>query len=189
MEIARHNRSQEEALEFLPRDDELELSEDMSVEEEAMHIDERRALDLDLAPVDLTPDAEATMWFDDEEPEDRGDGAAVIRHGSTTPSLQDLLVSQHYAFEEASEADASAALRVLHARPTAALRDERDRLRELLPKLRSDLLGETSEELAPSDQHPADVATETYEREKDLSVLAELTDRLRDIEDELDRRE
>lgn len=189
MEIARHNRSQEEALEFLPRDDELEVSEELSVEEEAMHIEERRALDLDLAPVDLTPDLEPTTWFDDEEPEDRGDGAAVVRHGSTTPSLQDLLVSQHYAFDEASEADVSATLRVLHSRPTAALRAERDRLRELLPQLRADLLGETSEELSAADQHQADVATETYEREKDLSVLAELTARLRDIEEELDRRE
>jgi RNA polymerase-binding transcription factor DksA len=55
--------------------------------------------------------------------------------------------------------------------------------------LRADLLGETSEELAPSDQHQADVGTETFEREKDLSVLAELTARLRDIEEELDRRD
>ncbi|MGD9791922.1 MAG: hypothetical protein AB7V43_00440 [Acidimicrobiia bacterium] len=189
MEIARHHRSQEEALEFLPRDDELEQSEDMSVEEEAMHIEERRALNLDLDSVDLTPDLEPTSWYDDEEPEDRGDGAPVIRHRSTTPSLQDLLVSQHYAFDEVSESDVTSSLRVLHSRPTAALRAERDRLRELLPQLRADVLGETSEELAPSDQHQADVGTETYEREKDLSVLAELTARLRDIEEELDRRE
>lgn len=53
-------------------------------------------------------------------------------------------------------------------------------------------LGETSEaeelaELSDNDQHPADTATETFEREKDISILESLERELRDLEAALKR--
>ena len=184
------NRSQSEALEFLLADDELVADEDMGVEEAAMHIDDPRSLEreLEVTPADLAAQGPPTSWFDDEEPEDRGGGYRPVRHGSTTPSVQDLLVSQHYAFVQEGEQEESVAPRMLHLRTTWNLRSERDSLRALLPKLRAHLDSERAEELSPSDQHQADVATETYEQEKDISVLAELTERLRAIEEEIERR-
>lgn len=53
-------------------------------------------------------------------------------------------------------------------------------------------LGETSEgeelaELSDNDQHPADTGTETFEREKDISILESLERELRDLEAALKR--
>lgn len=53
-------------------------------------------------------------------------------------------------------------------------------------------VGEGSEneslgELSGNDQHPADVGTETFEREKDLSILESLEHELREIEVALSR--
>lgn len=42
--------------------------------------------------------------------------------------------------------------------------------------------GEDVSELSSVDQHPADQATETFEREKDLSILESTDEQLRDIE-------
>jgi RNA polymerase-binding transcription factor DksA len=47
--------------------------------------------------------------------------------------------------------------------------------------------GESGGELTLVDQHPADVATETAERELDVSRLAMFEARLRQIEDAFDR--
>ena len=154
-----------------------------------MHIEDRPFVDVEPTSDDLNPDRMPTTWFDDEEPENRGNGADRVQHQATTPSVHDLLVSQHYAFDESGEQPETAARRVLHERLSRDLRAERDHLRDLLPKLQTDLLGDDTGELSHADQHPADAATETYEREKDVSVLAELTARLHDIEAELDGRD
>jgi RNA polymerase-binding protein DksA len=42
--------------------------------------------------------------------------------------------------------------------------------------------GEAGSELSSVDQHPAEQATETFEREKDLSILESTDEQLRDIE-------
>ena len=44
-------------------------------------------------------------------------------------------------------------------------------------------------ELSFVDQHPADVASETFEREKDMSILDNVDEQLRDVEDALTRLE
>jgi RNA polymerase-binding transcription factor DksA len=62
---------------------------------------------------------------------------------------------------------------------------ERDRLKGILSALEGDTagvsaVGETLSEVSLGDQHPADVGTETFELEKDMSIRnnveAELTD-------------
>jgi RNA polymerase-binding transcription factor DksA len=42
-------------------------------------------------------------------------------------------------------------------------------------------------ELADYDQHPADTASETFEREKDLSILEQLEDELAELQAALER--
>lgn len=66
------------------------------------------------------------------------------------------------------------------------LAGERDRVSGLIDGLRTEL-GDTPEneevgELAAYDQHPADLASETFEREKDLSILEGLESALAEIE-------
>lgn len=68
---------------------------------------------------------------------------------------------------------------------------EVERVGRIISEVRSDV-GDTSEneelsELSNNDQHPADIATETFEREKDLSLLDSLERELSDLEAALRR--
>lgn len=68
---------------------------------------------------------------------------------------------------------------------------ETERVQRIIGEVRGGL-GETSEneelaELSDNDQHPADTGTETFEREKDLSLLDSLERELRDLEAALER--
>ena len=63
---------------------------------------------------------------------------------------------------------------------------ETERIENLVADVKSEV-GEGTEnesigELSDNDQHPADVATETFEREKDLSILESLERELRELE-------
>jgi len=73
----------------------------------------------------------------------------------------------------------------------ARLEEERERLHRMVGELRSEGLGEgeaeSSGELAHYDQHPADQASDTFEREKDLALLERLEDELAEIEAALQR--
>src|SRR5207245_9195689 len=66
-----------------------------------------------------------------------------------------------------------------HERVEALARD----LRAGLGQSESDQLSE----LADYDQHPADTASETFEREKDLSILEQLEDELAELQAALER--
>lgn len=68
-----------------------------------------------------------------------------------------------------------------------SLEEERRRLLDARADLESEVeqdtaAGEGLSELSSVDQHPADQATETFEREKDLSILESTDEQLRDIE-------
>jgi RNA polymerase-binding transcription factor DksA len=74
----------------------------------------------------------------------------------------------------------------------ALLNDERARLQQIRDSLaleggenvaEEDQLGE----LSLADQHPADVGTETFEREKDFSILERVDGQLTDVEHALKR--
>ncbi len=70
------------------------------------------------------------------------------------------------------------------------LTTEQARVEGLIEGLKSEL--GTSEnddisELADYDQHPADTATETFEREKDLSILEQLENELAELQAALER--
>lgn len=72
------------------------------------------------------------------------------------------------------------------------LEQERARLQTLQRGLQHEGLADTSEAqasdvLAPLDQHQADMASEVFEREKDLSILHRVELDLRDVADALDR--
>jgi RNA polymerase-binding transcription factor DksA len=71
------------------------------------------------------------------------------------------------------------------------LEAERTRVAGLIQDLRSEGLGETEAdqvgELTHYDQHPADQASETFEREKDLAILEGLEGELAEIEAALQR--
>lgn len=67
------------------------------------------------------------------------------------------------------------------------LEEERRRLQEVknsfgLTDLEAETERESVDELSSVDQHPADLATETFEREKRVSVLASVEDQLADVE-------
>jgi RNA polymerase-binding transcription factor DksA len=65
------------------------------------------------------------------------------------------------------------------------LEEERDRVSGLIREVRHELddeIASESSELAHVDQHPADDATDTFEREKDLSILDGLEAELAEIE-------
>lgn len=71
------------------------------------------------------------------------------------------------------------------------LQSERSRVEGLISDLRGEL-GPGSEndavsELADYDQHPADMGSETFEREKDLSILESLEAELAELEAALQR--
>ena len=71
-----------------------------------------------------------------------------------------------------------------------ALAEEKERLEGIKADL-GDIRGESQkdslEELSSYDQHQADVATETFDREKDLSILDTVEGELADIELALQR--
>ena len=67
------------------------------------------------------------------------------------------------------------------------LEEERARLlkarAELQPEVAQDEgAGQDPSELSALDQHPADLGTETFEREKDLSLLESTDEQLRDVD-------
>jgi RNA polymerase-binding transcription factor DksA len=64
---------------------------------------------------------------------------------------------------------------------------EQERVTGLVRELRTELGGGDSSELSDYDQHPADTATETFERERDLGLLGDLEAELSDIQDALER--
>ncbi len=68
---------------------------------------------------------------------------------------------------------------------------ERDRLLALRDGLREGLSQESEtasiEELSDNDQHPADTATETFNRERDLSTLESVEAELADVDRALER--
>ena len=70
------------------------------------------------------------------------------------------------------------------------LQAEQARVGALVQGLRTELSsegGDDSSELADYDQHPADTASETFEREKDLSILEQLETELAEVQAALDR--
>jgi RNA polymerase-binding transcription factor DksA len=70
------------------------------------------------------------------------------------------------------------------------LQHEQTRVEGLISELRTELgTSETDgmSELADYDQHPADTASETFEREKDLSILEQLEAELAELQAALER--
>ena len=69
------------------------------------------------------------------------------------------------------------------------LHTERARVEGLVHELRVELAseGDESSELADYDQHPADAASDTFEREKDLSILEQLESELAELQAALER--
>jgi RNA polymerase-binding transcription factor DksA len=71
------------------------------------------------------------------------------------------------------------------------VQDEKARVEGLINNLR-DELGDEGEndqlsELSDYDQHPADTASETFEREKDVSILEQLENELEELQAALER--
>jgi RNA polymerase-binding transcription factor DksA len=69
---------------------------------------------------------------------------------------------------------------------------EQERVARLIDDVRTNDIGDTSEgdqvsELSSADQHPADLGTETFEREKDFSILESLEHELAELEAALRR--
>jgi len=70
------------------------------------------------------------------------------------------------------------------------LQTEQARVEGLIDELRSEMGTAESDgtsELADRDQHPADTAPETFEREKDLSILEQLEAELAELHAALER--
>lgn len=74
-----------------------------------------------------------------------------------------------------------------------SLEAEQRRLSQLLDGLRDGLSGESEsaslEELADTDQHPADIGTETFNRERDLATMESVQAELDDVDRALQRLE
>lgn len=74
----------------------------------------------------------------------------------------------------------------------ARLEAERERLESLRSEyqaegLRSETEQDNLSELSAADQHQADVGTETFDRERDLSILEQVEAELADVEHALER--
>jgi RNA polymerase-binding transcription factor DksA len=73
------------------------------------------------------------------------------------------------------------------------LQEEQTRLQQIRASLQADPLDGAEEraivELSMVDQHPADVATDTFEKEKDLSILEHVDAQLVDVDRALGRLE
>ena len=70
------------------------------------------------------------------------------------------------------------------------LDEERERLeglREEYKDLRNETESDSIQELSHNDQHQADMGTETFERERDLSILEQVEGELADVEHALRR--
>jgi RNA polymerase-binding transcription factor DksA len=70
------------------------------------------------------------------------------------------------------------------------LEAEKTRVSGLISELKTDVDGENESddsELSSYDQHPADSATDTFEREKDLGILDDLEVELAEIEAAIER--
>jgi DnaK suppressor protein len=70
------------------------------------------------------------------------------------------------------------------------LQDEKARVEGLIGNLKDEVGTPESEqvsELADYDQHPADMGSETFEREKDLSILEQLESELEELQAALER--
>lgn len=71
------------------------------------------------------------------------------------------------------------------------LEEEKARVEGLINTIKDELgdEGESGQlsELADYDQHPADTATETFEREKDVSILEQLEQELEEVQAALER--
>jgi RNA polymerase-binding transcription factor DksA len=71
------------------------------------------------------------------------------------------------------------------------LQDEKSRVEGLIRSLKDELGDEPENdqlsELSDYDQHPADTASETFEREKDVSILEQLEDELAELQAALER--
>jgi len=71
------------------------------------------------------------------------------------------------------------------------LEAERQRVEALIAGVQNEGIGESesdqSGELADYDQHPADTASDTFEREKDLAILEQLEGELAEIEAAMQR--
>jgi DnaK suppressor protein len=68
--------------------------------------------------------------------------------------------------------------------------EEQTRVEGLIAGLRDELGTSENEdvsELSDYDQHPADMGTETFEREKDLSILEQLEEELSELQAALER--
>lgn len=78
-----------------------------------------------------------------------------------------------------------------NAEPTERLAAERERVEKLIHEVREEVgtesEGEEISELSDYAQHPADTGTETFEREKDFSILESLEKELAEIEAALER--
>ncbi|MCA1708548.1 MAG: TraR/DksA C4-type zinc finger protein [Actinobacteria bacterium] len=69
------------------------------------------------------------------------------------------------------------------------LEKEKDRLTALVAHMAEGNEGEGAQldELSTVDQHPADVGSETFEREKDMAILSTLEDQIAEVEKALER--
>jgi RNA polymerase-binding transcription factor DksA len=72
------------------------------------------------------------------------------------------------------------------------LLEEQERLQQIRNSLAQEPVDGNSErdtlgEISFADQHPADVASETFEREKDVSILENVDEQLRDVQGALKR--
>jgi RNA polymerase-binding transcription factor DksA len=73
----------------------------------------------------------------------------------------------------------------------ARVEAEQSRVGDLVRQLKGELDGESEggdqSELADYDQHPADSGSDTFEREKDLSILEQLESELAELQAALER--
>ncbi|HYG72715.1 MAG TPA: TraR/DksA C4-type zinc finger protein [Actinomycetota bacterium] len=79
-----------------------------------------------------------------------------------------------------------------HDEARTLLLEEQERLQLIRNSLAQEPVDGLSErdalgEISFADQHPADVASETFEREKDVSILGNVDEQLRDVEGALKR--
>ena len=76
------------------------------------------------------------------------------------------------------------------AEARARIDAEKERVEGLIHSLKRELGAENESddaELSDYDQHPADTATDTFERERDLGLLDDLEAEFREVEDALER--
>jgi DnaK suppressor protein len=62
------------------------------------------------------------------------------------------------------------------------LSDERERLEKVLEGLRDEQAEGAGPELSVVDQHPADAGTDTFERDKDISIVVNVEAELNDVD-------